>query len=628
MIMRLKSTLAHSFARLVNWATFLIALAFFCGCNHLGNSSSKIATNPETQPPPVVQIPATGSMNDNLMPAVPYLPPVDCSLFEDNQVADETDIEPSDDGDTEPAYDKMSQPLQKQPVFDEALYHCQVAQNFWQKGELDNALAALDRAYELILQIDTEAEPKLIQQKEDLRFLISKRILEIYASRNIVVNGKHNAIPITINKHVQAEIDRFTRTGEIKFFNESYKRAALYRPYIIEQLKQAGLPISLSWLPLIESGFKPHALSSARALGLWQFIPSTGYKFGLNRNKYIDERLDPEKATHAAIAYLKALHQIFGDWSTVLAAYNCGEGRVLRVIRAQNINYLDNFWDLYERLPRETARYVPRFIATLHIVNNPEKYGLNKLCLPPPLTYDTVTINRALHLKDVALALDLPAKQLVMLNPELRYKTTPDSEYLLKIPVNTTKLLLSKLNDIPTHKPVQRAYSYHRVRRGESLSIIAKRYRTSVQSIQRANRLRHKHLIQAGMVLKIPNRNAAPSAKAASKTVTKSAGKNFTYRVKSGDNLWIIARRYGTTTQSIQTLNHLKNTNLRIGQTLKIPGMAGKKTPRSKITYTVRSGDTAYEIAKKHHMPLNKLLKNNNMSARSVLYPGQNLYIE
>ena len=138
-------------------------------------------------------------------------------------------------------------------------------------------------------------------------------------------------------------------------------------------------PKSCRGFPLIESGYKVKALSKARALGLWQFIPSTGYKFGLKRDQYIDERIDPIKSTDAAIAYLKELHNIFGDWATVLAAYNCGENRVLRVIRSQNINYLDNFWDLYERLPRETARYVPRFLATLHIMNDLAQYGLDNV---------------------------------------------------------------------------------------------------------------------------------------------------------------------------------------------------------------------------------------------------------
>jgi peptidoglycan lytic transglycosylase D len=170
-----------------------------------------------------------------------------------------------------------------QPVLDEALEYCQTSQDFWQKGELENALEALDQAYALILQVDTNNIPKLIQQKEDLRFTISKRILEIYASRNIVVNGNHHAIPMVMNEHIEKELKLF-QGREKAFFINSYKRSGIYRPHIVAELKKNGLPVELSWLPLIESGFKVRALSKARALGLWQFIPSTGYKFGLKRN--------------------------------------------------------------------------------------------------------------------------------------------------------------------------------------------------------------------------------------------------------------------------------------------------------------------------------------------------------
>jgi membrane-bound lytic murein transglycosylase D len=325
-----------------------------------------------------------------------------------------------------------------------------------------------DRAYALILNVNTSNRPKLIQQKEDLRFMISKRILEIYASRNIVVNGNHNAIPIVINRHVQAEIDLFTKGRERRFFIESYRRSGRYRDQIVNALKAAGLPEELSWIPLIESGFKVNALSRARALGLWQFIPSTGYKFGLQRNKFIDQRMDPEKSTRAAIEYLKELHRIFGDWSTVLAAYNCGEGRVLKVIRSQNVNYLDNFWDLYERLPRETARYVPRFLATLHILNNPESYGLDMVSVDPPMQYETVAVNKQVHLRNVAKSIGVSEKILRSLNPELRYRILPGDNYRLRIPPGSSDLLMAKIDQIPVSHPPQRAYVYHRVRHSQT----------------------------------------------------------------------------------------------------------------------------------------------------------------
>ncbi|MBC2694732.1 MAG: LysM peptidoglycan-binding domain-containing protein [Desulfobacteraceae bacterium] len=510
-------------------------------------------------------------------------------------------------------------------VLDEALDFCQAAQDFWQKGELENALEALDQAYSLILDVDTDDDPNLIQQKEDLRFMISKRILEIYASRNIVVNGNHNAIPIILNKHVKAEIDLFTTGGEKRFFREAYKRSGRYRPHIVSELKKAGLPVELSWLPLIESGFNVVALSKARALGLWQFIPSTGYKFGLKRDLFIDERIDPVKSTRAAIAYLKELHNIFGDWNTVLASYNCGEGRVLRVIRSQNINYLDDFWDLYQRLPQETARYVPRFLATLHIIKNLEKYGLDSIKTVSPFEYESISVSKQAHLNDIAKNIGTPEKILKELNPELRYNILPSDQYSLRIPPGKGEVLLSKLNKIPICSPPKsKRIVYHKVRPGETLSTIARRYRTSVKSIARANNIRKNNLIVAGKKLKIPQRGAVyrvrePKYKHTSK-----------YIVKRGDSLWIIARRFDTTTKKLQKLNNLLNTHLHIGQMLKIPGQKQSPAPakESLRTYLVKRGDSSFRIAKKHNVPLERFLRTNNLTPRSKIYPGQKVYVE
>ncbi|MCK5202433.1 MAG: LysM peptidoglycan-binding domain-containing protein, partial [Desulfobacterales bacterium] len=412
-----------------------------------------------------------------------------------------------------------------------------------------------------------------IQQKEDLRYMVSKRILEIYASRHIVVNGSHNAIPRVMNKHIQAEIDRFTKGNEREFFIESYRRSGRYRQHIVAALKEAGLPEELSWLPLIESGFKVKALSRSRALGLWQFIPSTGYKFGLKRDKLIDERMDPMKSTRAAIDYLKELHAIFGDWTTVLAAYNCGEGRVLNVIRRQNVNYLDNFWDLYERLPRETARYVPRFLATLHILDQPEMYGLQLTDVDMPLQFETVTISKQVSLKDVARSIGAEETALYELNPELRYKICPEDRYPLKVPPYKSEVLLTQLDQIPVSTPPSRAYAYHRVRPGETLSLIAKRYRTSVSRIMRANNLRRSNYIVAGRLLKIPQKGYRYRPP---KISMPKYGRSAVHVVKKGDSLWTIAKQYGTTTKKIQELNHLSKTDLHKGQILTI--FEGQKT--------------------------------------------------
>ena len=521
---------------------------------------------------------------------------------------------------------KISSITRAQRFLDEALDFCQVAQDFWQNGELDNALEVLDQAYSLVLKVDNYDQPKLMQQKEDLRFMISKRILEIYASRNIVVNGEHNAIPMVMNKHVQAEINLF-KGPEYKFFIQSYKRSGRYRPQILEALKEAGIPAELSWLPLIESGFKVNALSRSRALGLWQFIPSTGYKFGLKRNIYVDERLDPEKSTKAAIAYLKELHQIFGDWATVLAAYNCGEGRVLRVIRAQNVNYLDNFWDLYERLPRETARYFPKFMATLHILKNPKIIGLDLIDVDLPLEYESVTISKQVHLKDVAKKIGISEKFLKEFNPELRYNILPGNSYSLRVPPGKGDVLLAKIDEIPISSKRRQAFVYHRIRPGESLSVIARRYRTSVKSIVRANNIRRSSFIIAGKKLKIPLRGtiiARPK-----KIIKRNYEQASTHVVKRGDSLWIIAKRYGTTTRKIQKLNNLYTTTLQIGQVLEIPGHKNESPPSDgKKVYFVKRGDSPYTIAHQHNMSLGHFLRINHLTPRSRIYPNQRLYVE
>ncbi len=517
-----------------------------------------------------------------------------------------------------------------QTKLDEALEFCRASQEYWQRGELEKAVDALDHAYALILDVEAQDDFKLIQEKEDLRFMISKRILEIYASRNIVVNGNHNAIPLEMNRHVQAEIKRFTVGPEKAFFLKSLKRSGRYRPEILKALREAGLPEELSWLPLIESGFKVKALSRARALGLWQFIPSTGYKFGLKRDQFIDERMDPDKATTAAIAYLKELHNIFGDWTTVLAAYNCGEGRVLRTIRTQNVNYLDNFWDLYERLPRETARYVPRFLATLHILNAPEKYGIDMAIVDPPLTYETITVAKQVSLKDVARVIGTTEFELRQINPELRYKISPPRSYELKVPVGKGETLLAQINSIKATSLPRPAYVIHRVRSGETLSTIARRYRTSVGRIMRANNLRSSHYIVAGKRLKIPQRGYTYANRSRKRQTVRNADQALSHRVRRGDSLWTIARQYGTTTKAIQKLNGLQGTHLQNGQVLKIregKNAAPVDTARLK-TYQVQMGDSPFKIAQLHKMSLDRLLEINRLSHRSKIYPGQQLYVD
>jgi membrane-bound lytic murein transglycosylase D len=520
-----------------------------------------------------------------------------------------------------PGEDNSAESIRGQALLDEALDFYQAAQDFWQHGEMDNALHALDQAYALILEADQYDIPKLNQQKDDLRFMISKRILEIYASRHTTAKGDHNAIPMVMNEDVQKEIDYLTN-GSRDFFIASYIRSGKYRPFIVEELKKAGLPEELSWLPLIESGFKTKALSKARALGLWQFIASTGYKFGLKRTHHVDERLDPYKSTLAAIEYFKELHEIFGDWMTVLAAYNCGENRVLSIIRDQNVNYLDDFWDLYQRLPCETRRYVPQFLATLHIVNNLDKYFMDDVVPDPPVAFDTAVISKETYLKNIADVINVPEDQLVELNPELRYKILPPEDYCLKVPVGTKDLLIANVNLISQEAQLEpddaapENVSYHRVKAGETLSSIAEKYNITVSDLTSLNNINKKKPISAGSVLKV----ARPRAE---QTKPKEE-KLITYSVRQGDSLFSLAKKFDTTAQKIKEINKLKADSVQVGQTLKIA--AGPLFGLD--IYKVKNGDTISNIAQRYNMNVNDFLRINKLSKNSKIYPGQQVYVQ
>jgi membrane-bound lytic murein transglycosylase D len=545
---------------------------------------------------------------------------------------------------------------EEQSLMEDALALLEESEKYWKMGDLEDALDLLDRAYALI--IETNGDPVIARQKDDLRLLISKRILAIYSSRQMVTSGKRSEIPLVMNADVEKEIRSF-QSFERDFFISSYHRSGAYRPMIVEELKKAGLPEELSWLPLVESGFKVLALSKARALGPWQFIPSTGYKYGLNRDEWIDERMDPEKSTRAAIGYLKDLHDMFGDWLTVLAAYNCGEGRVLRVISRQHLNYLDRFWDLYHMLPYETARYVPRFLATLHIIRDPLKYGMD-LGKPSEnaILCREVKSTKIMRLRDVAAALDVPEENLTILNPELRHRMTPDRDYALKVPLTSVDKFYAAADSIEQwEKPrYMRAagksgVKRHKVKRGESAASIAHRYGISANVLLAYNGLSSKRGVRVGQQLKVPQREGQHAAG----TSGRRSGRNMEtsepvtrYKVKSGDTLSVVAQRFNTTPSEIRKLNNIKGDNIRIGQVIRISGGSGASKSDAAVeaqsgtrkdahsnarktvapetgsaAYTVQQGDSLDRIAKKSNLSLARILELNSLDAASAIHPGQ-----
>ena len=493
---------------------------------------------------------------------------------------------------------------EEQNIMEDALALLEQSDAYWKKGDLENALELLDQAYELV--IETNGDPAIARQKDDLRLLISKRILAIYSSKQPVTTGKRSEIPIVMNADVEKEIRSF-QSFERDFFIAAYQRSGLHRQMIVRELKKEGLPEELSWLPLVESGFKISALSKARALGPWQFIPSTGYKYGLNRDEWIDERMDPEKSTRAAISYMKDLHNMFGDWLTVLAAYNCGEGRVLRVISGQNPNYLDRFWDLYHRLPYETARYVPRFLATLHIVRDPAKYGMD---LGQPVEKqvpsESVKSNKTMRLRDIAASLEIQEDLLNSLNPELRLRMTPDRDYALKVPIEMSEKYAQVAEGIQqVEKPKTQSrlaslsgFKRHKVKRGETIASIARTYNVSVGSIMSSNSLSGKRGVRVGQQLRVPVKPGRNNAKDVSAQTVDNDGTRTEpitkYKVKKGDTLSSVAQQFNTTAQEIKKLNNINGNSLKRGTTIKISGpLAINKTDADTATGHGNGGKTA-----------------------------------
>jgi len=611
---------------------FILCVVLFSGCSSSSPYSRTGITGPAEKTKTtenknsLVDEKATGVSSDTLKDSLTPLQTDNeqVSLSDENE---ELDQQPADSEDVAEPGD--------QDLIDSALEYCQAASEFLEQGDADNAIDSLDKAYSYILKVDGTDNPELLQQREDIRLTISKRIMEVYSTRYTAVNGNGKAIPLDMNSYVQKEIESF-QGRERNFFLDSYARSGKYRPAIVKALKAAGFPEELSWLPLIESGFKVRAISTARALGMWQFIASTGYRYGLKRDTWIDERMDPAKSTAAAIGYMSDLHNMFGDWKTVLAAYNCGEKRVLNEINRQKNSLLDDFWDLYQRLPNETARYVPRFLAVLHIIHDPAAYGFTLPSLEQEDEYEEVTVNKQLSLATIAKSISVSDETLKSLNPELRQNATPKATYNLRLPVGKGEVLLANLSNIPS--TVLAAYdnsdsstnTVHVVRSGDTLSSIANKYRTSVKAIMSANGLKNANVLKVGARLKISSRRKTVIAEA-SPSVSNSAstGEVTRYTVRKGDSLYNIAQRYSTTVQSLKLLNGLSGSKLSVGQELLLsPGVSTASSKDGETQkYTVRKGDYPAIIAKKHNMDLYEFLKLNGLTPASTIFPGQEVQV-
>jgi LysM repeat protein len=336
--------------------------------------------------------------------------------------------------------------------------------------------------------------------------------------------------------------------------------------------KEEGVPQDLVFLAHVESAFKVNALSSARALGLWQFMRGTAKLYGLRCDAYVDERLDPEKATRASARHLRDLYNRYGDWYLALAAYNAGAGNVDRAIQRTGVR---DFWQLSQSryLVYETRNFVPAILAATIIAKSPGAYGFTEET-DPPLAYDTVIVDEPIDLRVVARYSGATLTELERLNTALLLNQTPPlaEKYELRVPVGFGDAFARRLAEVPTDERL--LCQHHKVKSGENLAMVAARYGTTVRAVQDANRMGKSTLIRAGQSLLIPGRGA-PTRNV--RDQFEWNGKDaLTHRVRRGDTLSRIAGLYNVPATTIQAANDLKNPNcLSVGQQLTIP-VAGK----------------------------------------------------
>ncbi|MGH7787208.1 MAG: transglycosylase SLT domain-containing protein [Candidatus Binatia bacterium] len=309
------------------------------------------------------------------------------------------------------------------------------------------------------------------------------------------------------------------------YIQRALQRGSKYLPSMTTILAEEGVPPELAYLPIVESGYSVHAASHAGAVGPWQFIRGTGVRYGLRIDGYVDERRDPEKATRAAARYLRDLHDRFGDWHLALAGYNSGEGNIQRI---QNSKACGDYWEMSERgyLPRETTEFVPRFLAAVEVATQSEEYGFD---VPPsaPARFDLVEVTRPISLKAVAKLCGSSEAEIRELNPALNRGQVPPRGYAVRLPKGTGDAfqvaLASYREPAPVVQPRSRTARLHRVRRGDTVGSIARRYGVSASALMKHNGIRSARGLKAGATIKIPSKPTRRSGVVASRNVRRSS---------------------------------------------------------------------------------------------------------
>ena len=450
--------------------------------------------------------------------------------------------------------------------------------------------------------------------KRDIEeFTSENESVEMGLTKFTIIDDREGHIPLVTNSQVESYIRYFQGKGR-KGFNVWLKRYVQYKDIILPILDEYDLPEELIVVSMIEAGLDPKAVSRAQAVGLWQFMYSTGKEYGLNRNWYIDERQDPIKSTHAAAKYFKDLYKEFDDWYLVLAAYNGGWGRLNRALK---LHETSDYWQLYS-LPQETKNYIPYYLSAAIIVKNPEKYGF-KIPRSNPLKYEVVQIEKSADLTVIAKAAGTKLSTIKRLNPELRQPATPNNgPYSLNIPDGKKDIFYKKFSEIPEDRKFAFQKVEHRVQKGENLISIASKYRVLVADLQTINNISNINKLSIGQRLKIPVKGGLYS----------NYPEKIIYSVKTGDTLGHIAEEFNTRASEIRKWNNMGSKSVIYpGQKLSlfVKGQPVKDSPKKNV-YIVKTGDSLGKIAKKNSTTVAKIKSWNSMKS-STIYPGQKLTI-
>ncbi|MBT6456925.1 MAG: LysM peptidoglycan-binding domain-containing protein, partial [Gammaproteobacteria bacterium] len=489
----------------------------------------------------------------------------------------------------------------------------------------------------------------LVQHQQDEQQKNNTVVNEIIHEADLALQKENNAwsrlqagmqMNSVMNNRVKVQLDWFLAHRD--YLNRVMKRASPILPFILDVVSEKNLPSEMALLPIVESAYQAFAYSHGRASGMWQIIPSTGKYLGLKQNWWYDGRRDIIESTHAATNYLQTLAKQFdNDWELALASYNAGPGKIRSAIRYnKKKGKKTDFWHL-TRIRRETKDYVPKLLALKELFANPEKYQLDLLHVEDEQSYDIVELDSQI---DLALAADLAGittEELYQMNPAFnRWATAPKGPHRLLLPKENTQQFKDKLAQLPKNKRVN--WVRYKIKNGDTLSQIARKYRTSTTLIKNVNKIK-KSNIRAGKYLLIPTSTKSLKQYSLSKSSRLSkiknvprSGKKITHTVKSGDSFWSISRKYNVKTRSVAKWNGMAPIDtLRIGQKLVIWKKTSAKAQRVSLVntspqqkmhalrYTVRKGDSLSRIADKFNLRVTDIKKWNKVG--KYLQPGQKL---